>query len=108
MGYFYQDGVKLKKYRGMGSIEAMKKGSDDRYFTNMKVNPNVPTKVRVAQGVTGTVVDKGSLKRYLPYLISGVKHGFQDLGIKSISEIEERRNKTKELRFEIRSPAAQK
>eukprot|EP01084_Bolivina_argentea_P147161 257508_1 len=100
--YFYQDGVKLKKYRGMGSIEAMKKGSDDRYFTQFKSN-----KIRIAQGVTGTVIDKGSLKRYLPYLIGGVKHGFQDLGIKNIKNIQNKRNKTKEIRFEIRSPAAQ-
>ena len=98
----------MKKYRGMGSIEAMKKGSDDRYFTNMKVNEKIATKVRVAQGVTGTVVDKGSLKRYLPYLISGVKHGFQDLGIKNVKCIAEKKNKTKEIRFEIRSPAAQR
>lgn len=65
-------------------------------------------KVAIAQGVTGTVVDKGSLKRYLPYLIGGVRHGFQDLGIKDIDGMEHRRNKTKQIRFEIRSPAAQK
>merc|ERR1719203_1021383 len=112
--YFYQDGVKLKKYRGMGSLEAMKKGSDDRYFTNTKETNKMhdsgvrSAKVTVAQGVTGTVVDKGSLKRYLPYLIGGIRHGFQDLGIKDISEIEAQRTKTKEIRFEIRSPAAQK
>ena len=108
------EGVKLKKYRGMGSLEAMKKGSDDRYFANVQETHSMhnsgvrSAKVAIAQGVTGTVVDKGSLKRYLPYLIGGVRHGFQDLGIKDIDGMEHRRNKTKQIRFEIRSPAAQK
>ena len=112
--YFYQDGVKLKKYRGMGSLEAMKKGSDDRYFTNLKQTGTMhnndvrSAKVAIAQGVTGTVVDKGSLQRYLPYLIGGVRHGFQDLGVKDVAQIAEKRSKTKDIRFEIRSPAAQK
>merc|ERR1711971_1148695 len=65
-------------------------------------------RVAIAQGVTGTVVDKGSLKRYLPYLIGGVRHGFQDLGIQSLTEIAKKRAESKQIRFEIRSPAAQK
>ena len=64
--------------------------------------------VTIAQGVTGTVVDKGSLKRYLPYLVGGIKHGFQDLGVRAVMEVNEKRNKAKSIRFEIRSPAAQK
>jgi IMP dehydrogenase len=98
--YFFQDGVRLKKYRGMGSIEAMSKGSAKRYFAS-------DAQVKVAQGVSGAVVDKGTLKRFIPYLIQGVKHGFQDVGVKSIAELNAQRD-AGAVRFEIRSPAAQR
>jgi len=77
--YFFQDSVRLKRYRGMGSIDAMQKGSEKRYNWTGKAA------VKVAQGVSGSVVDKGSLKRYIPYLMQGTKHGLQDLGCHSVS-----------------------
>ena len=63
--------------------------------------------VKVAQGVSGAVVDKGSLRRYIPYLMQGVRHGMQDAGVKTLPEVWERLYEG-ELRFEIRSPAAQR
>jgi len=99
--YFYaDDGVRLKRYRGMGSIDAMKKGSDDRYF-------GTTTTVKVAQGVSGTVQDKGSVHRYLPYLTQGIRHGMQDIGAKSRETLQKMLTDS-ELRFEIRSAAAQR
>jgi IMP dehydrogenase len=97
--YYFQDGVRLKKYRGMGSIEAMMKGSAKRYFAESA------GAVKVAQGVSGAVVDKGSLKQFIPYLCMGVRHGFQDLGATSVARINQMRD-AGELRFELRSPAA--
>ncbi len=97
--YFYKDGIRLKKYRGMGSAEAMKRNSASRYFSEGKA-------IKVAQGVSGAVMDKGSIHTYLPYLIQGLKHGLQDLGQVSLSNVHSAlANNT--LRFERRSPAAQ-
>merc|ERR1712146_182356 len=98
--YFFADGVRLKRYRGMGSIDAMKKGSDDRYFGTQST-------VKVAQVVSGAVQDKGSLKQYVPYLTQGMKHGLQDMGAQSLDILLEMLY-SGALRFEIRSPAAQR
>lgn len=99
--YFYQDGVRLKRYRGMGSIEAMTKGGEKRYVWDA-----TSTTVKVAQGVSGAVQDKGTLRRYVPYLMQGVRHGLQDAGCASVEEAR-RKLYNDELRFEIRSPSAQ-
>jgi len=99
--YFYaESGVRLKRYRGMGSIDAMKKGSDDRYFGSNSA-------MKVAQGVSGTVQDKGSVHRYIPYLVQGLKHGMQDIGAKSVEELRSMLYGGR-LRFELRSAAAQR
>jgi len=100
--YFYQDGIRLKRYRGMGSLEAMQKGSEKRYVWDV-----AKTHIKVAQGVSGTVQDKGTLSRYIPYLIQGVRHGMQDAGVENLNEAWDRLY-SGVLRFEIRSPAAQK
>merc|ERR1719331_542072 len=98
--FFADNGVRLKSYRGMGSIDAMKKGSDDRYFGSGAA-------VKVAQGVSGSVQDKGSLRKHMPYLVQGVKHGMQDIGVASVMDLQSRLYDGS-LRFELRSPAAQR
>ena len=98
--YFFQDGVRLKKYRGMGSIEAMSKGSSKRYFSESAA-------VKVAQGVSGAVVDKGTVGRFLPYVVQGVKHGMQDLGVRDLPDMREQLYNGG-LRFELRTNAAQR
>lgn len=101
--YFYDaNGVRVKTYRGMGSIEAMlKKGGDSakRYFSDTQ-------SVKVAQGVSGTVVDKGSIKDLIPYLIKGLQHSCQDLGERSLDEVRSASAAGK-LRFEHRTASAQ-
>lgn len=97
--YFYQDGVRLKKYRGMGSLDAMKhKASQSRYFSDKAT-------VKVAQGVSGAVQDRGSIYDFIPYIVAGLRHGFQDIGTKSVKDIHKKLNEA-ELRFEKRSPSA--
>lgn len=96
--YFYRDGVRMKKYRGMASSEAMKVGGDKRYFAEA-------SKIKVAQGVVGAVVDRGSVDNFVPYLAQGVRHAFQDVGIRTLPELHAALVSGK-LRMQIRSQSS--
>ena len=96
--FFYKNSVQLKKYRGMGSLDAMKKESSERYLSS-------DSKIRVAQGVTGAVVRKGSISKYIPYLVQSIKHGLQDIGVKTIEQCHQNMyNGT--IEFQLRSISA--
>ncbi|KAJ4823449.1 hypothetical protein Tsubulata_044003 [Turnera subulata] len=97
--YEYQNGRRVKKYRGMGSLEAMTKGSDQRYLGDT-------AKLKIAQGVVGAVADKGSILKFVPYTMQAVKQGFQDLGASSL-ESAHNLLRSSTLRLEARTGAAQ-
>ena len=65
------EGRKFKTYRGMGSIEAMQKGSKDRYFQSGESD----SKKLVPEGIVGRVAYKGTLGEVIHQMIGGLRAG---------------------------------
>ena len=70
-----------------------------RYFSESSA-------VKVTQGVSGDVQDKGSVTAFLPYLHAGLQHSFQDMGVRSVQELQQGVKQGK-VRFELRTASAQ-
>ncbi|KAG8933997.1 inosine-5'-monophosphate dehydrogenase [Tulasnella sp. 417] len=131
--YFWHDGKRVKSYRGMGSLEAMEQGKTAPTGSKGKAAAGAPknalnpaaskpsaivenaatsryfsesSAVKVAQGVSGDVTDKGSIVHFLPYLHVGVQHSLQDIGVRSVTELRER-VLSGDVRFEMRTASAQ-
>lgn len=95
--YIYdENGNKRKIYRGMGSSDAMNKMNSDRYLCSQD------DKVIVSQGVSGYVVNKGDVNKYVSYLTLAVKHGLLNIGIVEIDMLHKMLYKD-ELYMEIRT-----
>ena len=74
------NGRKFKSYRGMGSIEAMEKGSKDRYFQDMEAD----IKKLVPEGISARVPFKGTLFEVVYQMLGGLRAGMGYCGTKNI------------------------
>jgi IMP dehydrogenase len=79
-------GRSYKVYRGMGSIEAMKEGSKDRYFQG---DVESETKL-VPEGIEGRVPYRGALSYDIQQLVGGMKAGMGYLGVRNIQELQKK------------------
>ncbi len=77
------NGKKYKKYVGMGSIEAMKRGSSDRYFQKDK-----KVKKLISEGVSGQIESKGHVEDVIYQLIGGVKSSFGYCGCANLEQFQ--------------------
>ena len=79
------EGRKFKSYRGMGSVEAMKQGSKDRYFQDVEDD----IKKLVPEGIVGRVPYKGDLYESIHQFIGGLRAGMGYCGAKDIETLKE-------------------
>ena len=79
------EGRKYKTYRGMGSVEAMKMGSKDRYFQDVEDD----LKKLVPEGIVGRVPYKGDLDESIHQFIGGLRAGMGYCGSKNIETLKE-------------------
>ena len=80
------EGRKYKAYRGMGSIDAMKAGSKDRYFQDVEDD----VQKLVPEGIVGRVDYKGSLAEVMYQFIGGLRAGMGYCGSKDIKTLQEK------------------
>ena len=80
------EGRKFKSYRGMGSVEAMNKGSKDRYFQDIEDD----IKKLVPEGIVGRVPYKGELVESIHQFIGGLKAGMGYCGASDIEVLKEK------------------
>ena len=78
------EGRKVKSYRGMGSIEAMKDGSKDRYFQDAEEE----VAKLVPEGIVGSVAYKGQVSEVLYQLVGGIRAGMGYCGSATIDELQ--------------------
>lgn len=79
-------GRTYKVYRGMGSMEAMKRGSKDRYYQGDEEDPEK----LVPEGIVGRVPYRGSLSSSIHQLTGGLKSGMGYLGCRTLEELREK------------------
>lgn len=80
------EGRKFKAYRGMGSLEAMQKGSKDRYFQDMEDD----IKKLVPEGISARVPFKGRLSEVIYQMIGGLRAGMGYCGAANVQELKEK------------------
>lgn len=79
------EGRKFKSYRGMGSVEAMRQGSKDRYFQDVEDD----IKKLVPEGIVGRVPYKGELYESIHQFVGGIRAGMGYCGAKDIEALKE-------------------
>ncbi|MEL0299099.1 MAG: IMP dehydrogenase, partial [Flavobacteriaceae bacterium] len=80
------EGRKFKTYRGMGSLEAMEKGSKDRYFQDVEDD----IKKLVPEGIVGRVPYKGLLEESIHQFVGGLRAGMGYCGTPTIADLKEK------------------